>query len=549
MLFHGDCLEQLKNIESDSIDSLITDPPAGISFMNKKWDDDKGGRDQWIQWMTQVMQECMRVMKPGAHGLVWAIPRTSHWTATALENAGFEVRDVITHLFGSGFPKSLNISKAIDKAAGAERAIVTEINKTQSFGRETATGFGGDIDRGGVMHVTAPEQAKQWDGWGTALKPASEHWILIRKPLSEKTVASNVIKHGCGGINIDGSRIVVSVNDPNHRIIENKTTLGTTFGSREEIKSVDTGKSQLGSLGRFPANLVLSHSEYCTDEQCELDCAVKALDAQSGDLHLRGNKQVTTTGGGLYGHATFKGVGLSESGYAGASRFFYCAKISTKERNQGLDGTDLIWETDVWEKQDLNSKTENIRQLSKDISEEALTAFRQWSIDTFGKNTTDQSPTNFKFTISMLSKLIIELRTLNASHHLHIKESIQDAIKTIEANGLSLVESVGFINKLKQDFTKDQTDSWVNVVHVLLHELAEIRKFAKSGNFHSTVKPKKLMSYLIKLITPPNGTVLDPFMGSGSTGIAASENGFNFIGIEKELEYFEIASKRIKGCL
>ena len=121
MIINRDCLEALKDLESDSIDSLVTDPPAGISFMGKDWDSNKGGRDQWIDWLTQVMAECFRVLKPGAHGLVWAIPRTSHWTATALENAGFEVRDVITHLFGTGFPKSLDISKAIDKAAGATR--------------------------------------------------------------------------------------------------------------------------------------------------------------------------------------------------------------------------------------------------------------------------------------------------------------------------------------------------------------------------------------------------------------------------------------------
>lgn len=123
-LHNADCIETLKTLPADSIDALITDPPAGISFMGKAWDNDKGGRKQWIAWMTEVMTECLRVMKPGAHGLVWAIPRTAHWTGGALEDAGFEVRDVITHLFGSGFPKSLDISKAIDKAAGVKREIV-----------------------------------------------------------------------------------------------------------------------------------------------------------------------------------------------------------------------------------------------------------------------------------------------------------------------------------------------------------------------------------------------------------------------------------------
>lgn len=134
MIIHSDCLEALRTLPAESVDSLVSDPPAGISFMGRGWDGDKGGRDAWIQWLTEVMRECYRVLKPGAHGLVWAIPRTSHWTATALENAGFEIRDTILHCFGTGFPKSLNINKA--------------------------------------------------------LKPAVEIWWLVRKPLSEKTVAA-----------------------------------------------------------------------------------------------------------------------------------------------------------------------------------------------------------------------------------------------------------------------------------------------------------------------------------------------------------------------
>src|SRR5271166_2779184 len=123
MIIHGDSLEEMKKMDANSIDSIVTDPPAGISFMSKRFDTFKG-RDHFIQTMKEIFQECLRIMKPGAHGLVWAIPRTSHWTATALEDAGFEIRDVVNHLFGSGFPKSHDISKAIDKAAGAEREVI-----------------------------------------------------------------------------------------------------------------------------------------------------------------------------------------------------------------------------------------------------------------------------------------------------------------------------------------------------------------------------------------------------------------------------------------
>lgn len=359
-LFNGDCLEILKTLKADSIDSLLTDPPAGIGFMGKEWDRDKGGRDSWIAWMTDVMAECYRVLKPGAHGLVWAIPRTSHWTATALENAGFEVRDVITHLFGSGFPKSLNISKAIDKAAGAEREVV---GKKSTYRKPQAPNGWDCSKRAEFETAPATEAAKQWDGWGTALKPASEHWILVRKPISEKTVAANVLKWGTGGINIDECRIGLSHGDDTSRKLSQKQSWKNTSPAGSGSVTDDWQK------GRFPANLVLSHTIFCGDE-CADDCPVKMLDEQSG---------------------------FGDKG--GASRFFYVAKASKKDRGE--------------------------------------------------------------------------------------------------------------------------------------------------GNNHPTVKPQKLMQYLAKLITPPNGIILDPFMGSGSTGVAAINSDFRFKGIEQDKNYFQIAEARI----
>lgn len=355
-LFQGDCLEKLKLIESNSVDSLVTDPPAGISFMGKEWDGDKGGRFEWVRWMTEVMIECKRTLKPGAYGLVWALPRTSHWTATACEDAGFEVRDIITHLFGTGFPKSHNLKD-------------------------------------------------DWKGWGTALKPANEHWILIRKPLSEKTVAKNVEKWGCGAINVDGCRIgtEVMVNPPTK-------TLGANSGRErgEDGRDVENWKryqteskkrEPTQSIGRWPSNLVLSCD--CESETHAMDCAVAMLDEQSG----------------------------------GASRFFYCAKVSSSERNAGMESS---------------------------------------------------------------------------------KE--QKSMSTARVNS--------------PDLTGKFPDHDGRI---------------KTGNFHPTVKSQKLMGYLIRLITPPNGLVLDPFMGSGSTGLAAKSEGFRFIGIEKESEYFEISQKRINS--
>ncbi len=380
-IFHDDCLKALRTMPDAAFDSLVTDPPAGIAFMGKEWDKDKGGRDGWVAWMTEVMTECLRVLKPGVHGLVWALPRTSHWTMTALENAGFEVRDVVTHLFGTGFPKSLDVSKAIDKAAGAERPVIGR--KTGRAATPTRDIRGGGLidDRPNTLDcsaITAPAtpDAQQWQGFGTALKPACEFWILVRKPCSEKTVAANVLKHGTGGLNIDGCRIGAG----GQLKWSQPRDMGYHRGSDED-GSVKTENGQ----GRFPANLVL-------DED-----AAQALDEQSG---------VTKSGGTGGGGKTFHGVEYNRPkeskilpNEGGASRFFYVAKASKSDRGE--------------------------------------------------------------------------------------------------------------------------------------------------GNTHPTVKSTALMRYLIKLVTPPSGTVLDPFAGSGSTGVAALQEGFGFMGIEQDISYVEIARQRM----
>lgn len=404
-LLQGDCLDILKTLPENSIDSLVTDPPAGISFMSKDWDDDKGGRDAWIDWMSETMSECLRVLKPGAYGLVWSIPRTSHWTGLALEKAGFEVRDIISHLFGQGFPKSLNISKAIDKASGAEREVIGKkycgLHHRGGVNNFTDDQWKAENRNGDFVPVTAPstEAAKQWDGWGTALKPAVEMWWLVRKPCSEKTVASNVLKWGTGGINIDGCRIEAkdqAILDAAVKRMTGNAVLGWKVSGS---KSIQPNAAE----GRFPANLILSHDPDCIDYKCTTNCAIKLLDEQSENIT--------------------------------ASRFFYCAKVSPGERNAGLEN-------------------------------------------------------------SIKTKKMSEAR-LNSP-----------------------------------DLSGKFSD----------HDARE-----KKGNFHPTVKPQKLMRYLCKLITPPQGIVLDPFMGSGSTGLAALNEGFDFIGIEKEQDYFEIAQARIKN--
>lgn len=201
MIILGDALAILRTMDADSIDAIVTDPPAGISFMGKDWDHHKGGRDAWIAWMAQIAAECLRVSKPGAHALVWAIPRTSHWTATAWENGGWEVRDRIAHLFATGFPKSLNLE----------------------------------------------------GGLGTALKPACEDWWLLRKPLSG-TVGANMIKHGTGAVNVAACRIGTQKKVPGKM-----SEASNGVYAKPNVRHRQAGQDP--TIGRWPANVVTDGSE------------------------------------------------------------------------------------------------------------------------------------------------------------------------------------------------------------------------------------------------------------------------------------------------
>jgi hypothetical protein len=484
---------------------MVTDPPSGIAFMGKAWDRDKGGRDQWIAWLAEIMREALRVLKPGAHALVWAIPRTSHWTATALEDAGFEIRDVVTHHFGSGFPKSLDVSKAIDGGGwspsspgisskikeartrmGLSLADVGEAVLSSTGGRfgswyhrgghmffETgralpstteemlavceAVGLGSDLltifdeserevigklgcgpgfgdhrfGEGGDLTAPSTDAAKQWQGFGTALKPATEHWILARKPMSG-TVAANVLAHGCGGLNVDGCR--VAHNEECKLMAAQTDKVAMTGGGKVAQGGRHKPVLELKPEGRWPANLVLSHATCCTDDRCGECCPVAELDRQSGERPVSGSAKTgkprtTKSANQIYGPGI--GPGRLHNDTGGASRFFYCAKPSTGEREAGLDGE---------------------KKTAKDGS---------------------------------------------------------DGLKSPRAGAG--------------------------------------RTSSGRANSHPTVKPIDLMRWLVRLVTPPGGTVLDPFMGSGTTGIAADREGFSFIGIEREQEYLEIAKGRIEG--
>lgn len=317
---HGDALEVLRFLPDGSFDAMITDPPAGIGFMGKAWDGDKGGRDAWVAWLSGVMSEALRVLKPGAHALVWALPRTSHWTAWALEGAGFDVRDRVSHLFGTGFPKSLDIGKAIDGALGAKREVVgANPNHRAVSGVEYAGIYAGGNTGASIVTAAASEAAKQWDGWGTALKPACEDWWLVRKPL-DGTYAENVLTHGVGGINVDACRLPSSEDLARKPALVGETT--AAFG--RGLYMGGHGEKD----GRWPSNVVLDPT-----------AAAEIDESSPPSASHKGKPRGAKTAGPGWG-MTATGAEYADQG--GPSRFFYVAKPSTAEREAGLEDLPLL---------------------------------------------------------------------------------------------------------------------------------------------------------------------------------------------------------------
>jgi len=418
----GDCRDRLKELPDNSIDSIVTDPPYELGFMGKSWD------ASGVAYDVTVWQECLRVLKPGGHLLSFGGSRTYHRMACAIEDAGFQIRDQIMWVYGSGFPKSLNISKAIDKAAGAEREVTGLGHAGTGLGiMDKSSTIGGDFP------ITAPAtaEAKEWDGWGTALKPAHEPIVLARKPL-DGTVANNVLTHGVGGINIDGCR--VATDDKWEATGKQSAPSQTLQGGVDGSLNVSISSTHL--LGRFPANFIHDGS----DEILELFPIAGSFTGKPE----RKNGTVSQHSWMGQGNQSNSKKSVIDNSRGSAARFFYCAKASKKDRNEGLYGFE--------EKQ-----TTGGGGLTAEIKEDG-------------------------------------------------------SYETASAGG----------------------------------KFGSVK--AKQTNHHPTVKPTDLMRYLCRLITPPNGTVLDPFTGSGSTGKAAVLEGFSFIGVEQSEEYIAIAEARIQSA-
>jgi site-specific DNA-methyltransferase (adenine-specific) len=416
VVHHGDCREVMATLDAESVDAVVCDPPYGLSFMGKGWDHGVPGEEFWTQ--------ALRVAKPGAHLLAFGGTRTYHRLACAIEDAGWEIRDCVMWVYGSGFPKSHDVSKAIDKAAGAERETAgPKVYAGGHVQNHSGVAHGGSycgFDHSGTTMATAPatDAARQWSGWGTALKPAWEPIIVARKPLCG-TVAENVLTHGTGGINVDGCRVKGTWSTWRKKdgtVSEQNQDSHAIYG-----QGMGDVRNPEHSAGRWPANLIHDGSEEVVGLFPVTKtgvCPADGAGGYEGGLRRRDNRSAMNGG---------------DSG--SAARFFYCAKASKADRDEGCEGL--------------------AERLTMRYGEKA------------------QGP------------------------------------------------------------LPQQTPS----------------KPVPQRNHHPTVKPTALMRYLCRLVTPPGGVVLDPFTGSGSTGKAAVCEGFDFVGIEREAEYVEIARARIAAAV
>ena len=420
-VLHGSNLHLLAVVRDNFAHAVVTDPPYGLSFMGRDWDKALPDPRTW--------SECLRVLRPGGHLVAFGAPRLVHRLTCQIEDAGFEVRDQLLWVFGSGFPKSLDVSKAIDAAAGAVREVVGP--DPQAARRNNGPRFDNVMNTAprGVTDITAPAtpDAARWSGWGTALKPAYEPIVLARKPL-DGTVAQTVQRWGTGAINIDGCRVGTEGGGTNcSNRDENGKCRGHANAGQSTSGETFHGPIPTGPTGRWPANLILD------------EAAGAMLDAQSG---VRTSGRVTKT----YDSEPRESVAMSTKGRkldpdmvysdsGGASRFFYCPKASRAEREAGLD---------------------------------------------------------------------------------HLPPRVVDPLREDDAAA------------------RDNPRTGAG-------RSGEARR-----NPHPTVKPVDLMRWLVRLVTPPGGMVLEPFAGSGTTLVACALEGVDCLGMELDADYVEIARARVE---
>ena len=523
---HANIKEWAKNYDGPLFDGILCDPPYELGFMGKSWD------SSGIAFDTEMWADILKLLKPGAHLLAFSGSRTYHRMAVAIEDAGFEIRDMIEWVYGSGFPKSHNVANAVDKLGGASNrghAISSGSQIHPTTGKKRANG---ELL---PAYKARTEAGQVWEGYGTALKPAHEPCVLARKPISEKNIALNVLKHGTGGLNIDQCRVP-------SELPENRQRHG---GGSSDIFPERGNEVALPSA-RFPANLIHDGSD-------EVEAVFPQTKSGKAGIKTRHNIGFHSDNE-IYGN----GVGsydCPEYGDSGsAARFFYTAKASKSERNLGLDSTVSIRvQLEICENN--ITRQENLAQLQVVMDNSHLKATAEsgigtksgteWSMSLFGNQYTEKYPINTKSTTKTTTSSTTTSVILNWLIGLLTNESTL-GVNLEMASGGSLVESAESSNTLIATIN-DQTALALGVNPAQANKRLLI-SVSDGKNFHSTVKPLSLTKYLATLIKPPTGgRLLVPFSGSGSEMIGALQAGWEYVeGVELTEEYIPIAEARIK---
>jgi site-specific DNA-methyltransferase (adenine-specific) len=545
-LYLSECFEKIKTLPDNSVGSIVSDPPYLIDFMNKKWDSQDspvGKKEFWL--------EVKRVLKPGAHAAIFGHSRTHHRVMVAMEDAGFEIRDTMMWLYGSGFPKSHNISKAIDKLEGKEPKVVGE--RITGNARTKEGWKGGQT----TIPVTEPASsaAKDWEGWGTALKPAYEPIIIARKPIEKGlSVAQNVLKWGVGGINIDGCR----VGTEQMPAITTKTET-TAIGWEKK------GYTTPAATGRFPANVMLSHHPDCkkvgeVEEElpaiatktettamgwekkgyttpavssttavydCVDDCPAKLINDQSGIV--KGGKS-----------APNRKQGFKKS-YVGDS-VESCKTTTTAASYDDTGGAARFFENHKW---DTTGRFPANVMISHHPDCEKVGVVEDTRS---GGNTTKEGWFSGTGAGAMKATTTTDVYDCHEDCPAKILDDQSGNVgggngKPIKAGDFG---KNGVYGKAKGATTQSYKDKGGASRFFYCPKVSKKERSVAGKNNHPTVKPIALMRYLIRLITPSGEICLDPFMGSGSTGMAAVLEGRDFIGIEMSEDYLEIAKARIE---
>jgi site-specific DNA-methyltransferase (adenine-specific) len=461
-IIQGDNREALRTLADNSIDAIVTDPPYGIDFLGKAWDANTGA--------LETYQECLRVLKPGGHILAFSAARTYHHLAVTLEAAGFEIRDQIMWIYSSGFPKSQDVGRSIQRTIGVEERKAHKSNLPRVGGGEDKTKAWDESAEQGQIVCTDPE-AKVWEGWGTALKPAHEPIALARKPI-KLSIAKNCQQWGVGALNIDATRVPFESEDDKPSGGENGwSRVGFSEQPVEKYKNQKKKKSDIDT--------------YLNNKRGPMERA-KIADGENigmfdGGVGYKAIKRKVDPVLDLpEGRFPSNVLGEIAEPY---QKYFYCPKVGRRERHVGFD--------------------------TPETQEQMLASIGGYFVDHEG----NKIKSGNKAFVPSLGEIYTH--------------GLNDVIKKIRAENKI---NTGLVDKNgnTQTFTSDPATH-------------------NTGNNHPTVKPIELMKYLIRLITPPGGTVLDPFNGSGSTGCAAVELGYEYIGCELDPAYVDIARKRIEA--